>query len=177
MGVVRYRTGIDFDLPGEAQWEFAARAGHGAGEWGDGTSDSDAEKLSALGRFTSNGGGAESSANYSCGPDAGTAICGSYKPNDWGLYDMHGNVNEFCLDWNTTTASALNSLDYRVNIDPADPSKLLYPANTSGSGKVKKGGAWYQNRDACKPESRNSEGASTQWHNNGFRVMCPVEVP
>ena len=45
------------------------------------------------------------------------------------------------------------------------------------SGKVKKGGAWYQNRDACKPESRNAEGASTQWHNNGFRVMCPVEVP
>ncbi len=177
LGVVRYRTGIDFDLPGEAQWEFAARAGHGAGQWGDGTSDSDAEKLSALGRFTSNGGGAAASTDFSCGPEYGTAICGSYKPNDWGLYDMHGNVNEFCLDWNTTTASALNSLDYRVNIDPADPSKLLYPANTSGSGKVKKGGAWYQNRDACKPESRNAEGASTQWHNNGFRVMCPVEVP
>ena len=49
--------------------------------------------------------------------------------------------------------------------------------SVTGSGKVKKGGAWYQNRDACKPESRNSEGASTQWHNNGFRVMCPVEVP
>ena len=176
LGIVRYRTHLDFDLPGEAQWEFAAFAGHGAGYWGNGDADTD-ENLMALGRFTSNGGGAANTANFSCGPDSGTAICGSYAPNDWGLYDMHGNVNEFCLDWSTTDASALNSLDYRVNIDPSDPSKLLYPSGTSGSGKVKRGGAWYQGSSACKHDSRNSEGNATQWHNNGFRVMCPVEVP
>lgn len=90
---------------------------------------------------------------------------------------MHGNVNEFCLDWYTGTDSALKSLDYRVNIDTSDPSKLLYPSGTSGSAKVKRGGAWYQNANACKHDSRNSEGNATQWHNNGFRVMCPVEVP
>ena len=175
LGVVRYRTHLDFDLPGEAQWEFAAFAGHGAGYWGNGDDDSDAN-LMALGRFTSNGGGTSGTANYNCGPESGTAICGSYAPNDWGLYDMHGNVNEFCLDWYTGTDSALKSLDYRVNIDTSDPSKLLYPSGTSGSAKVKRGGAWYQNANACKHDSRNSEGNATQWHNNGFRVMCPVEV-
>ena len=171
LGIVRQRTHLDFDLPGEAQWEFAARAGHGAGYWGNGQADS-TETLKKIGRFNGNGG---STSNFNCGPENGTAVCGSYAPNDWGLYDMHGNVNEFCLDWNTTDATALNSLDYRVNIDPADPSKLLYPSGTSGSAKVKRGGSWSQ--AAVGPATRNSESSTTQWYNNGFRVMCPVEVP
>ena len=172
LGIVRMRTGIDFDLPGEAQWEFAARAGHGAGYWGNGAADS-TDNLKTLGRFNGNGG---TTSNYNCGPENGTAICGSYAPNDWGLYDMHGNVQEFCLDWHTTgNISDLASLDYRVNIDPSDPSKRLYPSGTSGSGKEKRGGSWSQG--VVTPAMRNSEGSATQWHTNGFRVMCPVEVP
>ena len=171
LGIVRQRTHLDFDLPGEAQWEFAARAGHGAGYWSDGSADSTVNGR-RLGRCSSNGG---STSNFNCGPENGTAICGSYLPSDWGLYDVHGNVNEWCLDWYTTDTTALNSLDYRVNIDPANPSKMLYPANTAGSGKVKKGGAWAN--DASTPASRWSDSPSTQWYNIGFRVMCPVEVP
>lgn len=171
LGVVRQRTHLDFDLPGEAQWEFAARAGHGAGYWSDGTADSTANGI-ILGRCNSNGG---STSNFNCGPENGTAICGSYKPSDWGLYDVHGNVNEWCLDWYTTDATALSNLDYQVNIDPADPSKMLYPANTAGSGKVKKGGSWANG--ATTPTSRWSDAPNTQWYNIGFRVMCPVEVP
>ena len=173
LGKVKARTGIGFDLPGEAQWEFACRAGHGAGLWGNGTSDSSAN-LNALGRYKGNGG---SGGNANSGPEKGTAICGSYKPNDWGLYDMHGNLNEFCLDWHPSSGKIadLASLDYRVNIDPSDPSKMLYPAGTAGSKKEKRGGSWSQ--DAVASQSRNSEAASTQYNNNGFRVMCPVEVP
>lgn len=172
LGVVRQRTHLDFDLPGEAQWEFAARAGHGAGYWGNGQADS-TENLKKIGRFNGNGG---NTSNFNCGPENGTAICGSYAPNDWGLYDMHGNVNEFCLDWHVDgTISALASLDYRVNIDPSDPSKLLYPSGTNGSAKEKRGGSWSQG--AIGPSSRNKESSATQWYNNGFRVMCPVEVP
>jgi formylglycine-generating enzyme required for sulfatase activity len=171
LGVVRQRTHLDFDLPGEAQWEFAARAGHGAGYWSDGSADSTVNGR-LLGRCSSNGG---STSNFNCGPENGTAICGSYKPSDWGLYDVHGNVHEWCLDWYTTDTTALNSLDYRVNIDPNDPSKMLYPANTSGSTKVKKGGAWAA--DAATAGARWSDAPKTQWYNIGFRVMCPVEVP
>ena len=172
LGVVRQRTHLDFDLPGEAQWEFAARAGHGAGYWGNGQTDS-TDNLKKIGRFNGNGG---STSDFNCGPESGTAICGSYAPNDWGLYDMHGNVNEFCLDWHVDgTISALASLDYRVNIDPSDPSKLLYPSGTNGSAKEKRGGSWSQN--AVGPATRNKESSATQWYNNGFRVMCPVEVP
>ena len=172
LGVVRQRTHLDFDLPGEAQWEFAARAGHGAGYWGNGQADS-TENLKKIGRFNGNGG---NTSNFNCGPENGTAICGSYAPNDWGLYDMHGNVNEFCLDWHVDgTISALASLDYCVNIDPSDPSKLLYPSGTNGSAKEKRGGSWSQG--AIGPSSRNKDAPATQWHNNGFRVMCPVEVP
>jgi len=171
LGIVRQRTHLDFDLPGEAQWEFAARAGHGAGYWSDGSADSTVNGR-RLGRCSSNGG---STSNFNCGPENGTAICGSYLPSDWGLYDVHGNVHEWCLDWYTTDTTALNSLDYRVNIDPADPSKMLYPANTAGSAKVKKGGAWAN--DASTPAARWSDSPSTQWYNIGFRVMCPVEVP
>ena len=171
LGIVRQRTHLDFDLPGEAQWEFAARAGHGAGYWSDGSADSTVNGR-LMGRFSSNGG---STSNFNCGPENGTAICGSYKPSDWGLYDVHGNVHEWCLDWYTTDTTALNNLDYRVNIDPNDPSKMLYPANTAGSTKVKKGGAWAA--DAATAGARWSDAPYTQWYNIGFRVMCPVEVP
>jgi len=174
LGIVRTRTGIDFDLPGEAQWEFAARAGHGAGEWNNGDADA-AANLNALGRYSDNGG---TTSDYSCSTNHGTAVCGSYAQSDWGLYDMHGNLCEWCLDWFDelgNIAAMSEPLDYRVNIHTDDRAYRF--SSGKGTVKVKKGGSWSQWYGSSKPEWRGSDAPTTRYFNIGFRVMCPVEVP
>ena len=168
---LRARTGIDFDLPGEAQWEFACRAGHGEGEWGNGAKyDYQGVVASApislgIGRTKAN---VASSGN---GPEAGPAICGSYPPNDWGLYDMHGNISEWCLDWFT----AYVNLDYQVNIDPANPANRLSDG-ASGSDKVRRGGSYDHAIHFARSADRNKDGPTTRWDPIGFRVVCPMEA-
>lgn len=171
LGIVRYRTHLDFDLPGEAQWEFACRAGHGEGEWGNGAkydylgTVATAPISLGIGRTAANVGSGS-------GPEAGPAICGSYPPNDWGLYDMHGNLSEWCLDW---FVAGVN-LDYRVNIDPSNPANRLSPANDAGSAKVRRGGSYNHSIDAARSAARNKDGAATRWDPIGFRVICPIEA-
>ena len=97
LGKLRTLTQVDFDLPSEAQWEFAAKAGFQAGcevwkngAFDDGTPLTDAN-LARLGRTKVN--------NEADGNSLYTADVGSYEPNAWGLYDIYGNVIEWCLDW------------------------------------------------------------------------------
>ncbi len=106
---LRKMTGItDFDLPTEAQWEYVCRAGtttaYNDGNAAANISGANATSniwMGALGRYAWNGGlldnGTEPARD--CSPERGTAAVGSYRPNAWGLYDMHGNVYEWCLDW------------------------------------------------------------------------------
>ena len=102
---------IDFDLPSDAEWEFACRAGHGEGTWNDGTTFVDLsggsadENLNRLGRYKYNSDDSNASAPAATG---GTAFVGSYAPNSWGLYDMHGNVIEWCVDWWKDDVSDMN---------------------------------------------------------------------
>lgn len=90
LGKLYLRTGIRFDLPSEAQWEYAAKAGHGEHLWGDGTEMTEFNLTNGIGR-----------AVYKGVVDTIGKLQrpGSFKPNDWGLYDMMGNVCEYCLDW------------------------------------------------------------------------------
>ncbi|MDY5954665.1 MAG: SUMF1/EgtB/PvdO family nonheme iron enzyme [Kiritimatiellia bacterium] len=102
LGRLRARTGLPFDLPTEAQWEVACRAGTDTC-WNDGSDAQPYDRpspdgkpipywsdhaLDRLGRYFANGGCTN-----------GPAPVGSYRPNAWGLYDMHGNAYEFCRDW------------------------------------------------------------------------------
>ena len=80
VGKIRAKTGLAFDLPTEAQWEYACRAGTDSNYGNGGGGDND---LRLMGHSWS-----DNSVNV-----------GLYVPNFWGLYDMHGNVGQWCLDY------------------------------------------------------------------------------
>ena len=103
MGLLRARTGLAFDLPTEAQWEYACRAGT--------TNDFNVsgQNMDSLGRYENNGDDERGGSEYWYT----TTTVGSYLPNDWGLYDMHGNVEEWCLDYPSSFGDIDNQLIIR----------------------------------------------------------------
>ena len=182
IGKLRTLSGIDdFDLPGEAQWEYACRAGHGVDVWGDGSpflAATDAEgheyDVNMPGRCNYNGGvPLASSPNYGIAEsrwtdENGTATVGSFRPNSWGLYDMHGNVWELCLDKYLANLTAFT--DGRIN------AYLQYDADrtTVNESLVIRGGNWKENSSwqNCKSSYRGKTTTSNSTANIGFRVIC-----
>ncbi len=171
LGKLRAKTGLDFDMPSDAQWEFACRAGNGSGYWNDGSkvlnthadafngADANLDNLACYRRSTAN-------VSSSWDTNKGTMVVGSYKPNGWGLYDMHGNVWEFCLDW----AGDNSELDGKVNIDPADPSKTL--SGETGANRVSRGGAWCYGAPRLRSSYRFSRIPGENNYMCGIRVVC-----
>ncbi len=145
MGKLRARTGLNFDLPTEAQWEYACR-GRTTSLYNNGGNTEDDLKL--LGFYSGNGGG------------NGYAVVGSYEPNAYGLYDMHGNVSEWCLDWYS------NILPNNV-IDPQGP--------TSGTHRVVRGGSGGDSASGCTSFSRSSyEPSLLPQSAIGFRLVLTL---
>ena len=146
MGKLRARTGLDFDLPTEAQWEYACRAGTTSDYNNGGSSESD---LNKLGRYTGN------KTDGKGGYTQHTTV-GSYLPNAWGLYDMHGNVWEWCVDWG----------DRGALIGGTDPQ-----GEDSGTTRERRGGSWNFAASNCISSYRNSNGPSDVHDYNGFRIV------
>lgn len=180
LGKLRARTGnLLFDLPSEAQWEYACRGGHyERATWGDGSSRSTGvnrdANLCELARYKQNDGYLNGTTEPATGAGAtnGTAIVGSYKPNSYGLYDMHGNVFEFCLDW---WADDITGLNGAVNANGAN----LADGETAGTYRVIRGGSWAGTPQPCLASSRSTGSTSPVTVNKmwGFRVALQLPVP
>ncbi|MBW8039546.1 MAG: SUMF1/EgtB/PvdO family nonheme iron enzyme [Planctomycetes bacterium] len=119
--------GNGYRLPTEAEWEYACRAGSTT-KYGFGN---DARRLKTYTWFTGNSSGR-------------TKPVGQKKPNLWGLYDMHGNVAEWCNDF--------YSGDYYKNSPQKNPKG---PAK--GEERILRGGAWNSNADSLRSSSRTSD--------------------
>ena len=176
------RTGLSFDLPGDAQWEYACRAGTHDNQWGDGTyytistTHSTEDTAANLpGRYQVDGvvwnGSAYAwpSRDTTEPEDGGTPIVGSYAPNRWGLYDMHGGVWEFVLDHPQTDISALTKGEVNAN-----GHWLLDGSGTSDNcimrgGNCGSNGEWWKARSASR---WFSTAANSQTIIFGFRVVC-----
>ena len=164
IGIMRRRTALNFDLPTEAQWEYACRAtttnvwNSGAeGIWSGYHGDyQDNSELNILGRYGHDrGDGHDSYSEH-------TKV-GLYLPNAWGLYDMHGNVYEWCLDGYKSLMA-----DYE-EIDPVG-------ADATGS-RVYRSGYWDSNAADCRASWRSSRTPESVIKGSfGFRLVClPVE--
>ncbi|MBQ6248378.1 MAG: formylglycine-generating enzyme family protein [Kiritimatiellae bacterium] len=155
LGKLRTRSGIvTFDLPTDAQWEYACRAGTSS-SLPDGTeaayNGSGLANLKAMAWI----GGASPNA------DGHPHEVGLKAPNAWGLYDMLGNIREWCLDGDAA---------YANDADVADPV-------LSGSFIIR-GGCWYDGPFNCRPAYRRDSGGGWQNANIqsfvGFRPMCAI---
>ncbi len=153
IGRLRARTGLGFDLPTESQWEYAGRAGtttaHNSGY--NLTSTSSDARMDEVGRYWYNGGSGSSPGGDT---SVGTAKVGSYLVNQWGLYDIHGNVWEWCLDWYGTYPGTVS--------DPKGAS--------SGSYRVNRGGGWYADAYGCRVALRGYNTPDGSYDNLGFRA-------
>ncbi len=160
MGRLRVRSGKVFDLPTEAQWEYAGRAGTttALNSGKDMTSTVSCPNMDEVGRYWWNGG-----AGYTENGDSsvGTAKVGSYLPNQWGLYDIQGNVWEWCLDWYEVYSGAMTDTT----------------GATTGIGRMGLGGSWWVYADWCRIAARPNNPAVYSDKSSGFRVALPSAEP
>lgn len=171
IGKLRAFSGLeDVDFPTEAQWEFACRAGRGEAFYnGDiGSNGYHEPNCASVARYAYNGGLVDNGAggwnwpdDYNCTAEQGTAKVGTYAPNAWGLYDMLGNVMEFCLDWYTASPTV---------------EETVAGGPTSGSDRVVRGGGFNHVAFECRCAARKTFSETTPSDNCGFRLACSSVV-
>ena len=138
-------TGKMYRLPTEAEWEYACRAGS-SDIWCFG---SDPAQLGQYAWFSENAGNQ-------------THAVGQLQPNAWGLFDMHGNVWEWCQDaYISDVYATLHAQSPAVN--------PIYVSG--GSMRVIRGGSWYNFPARVRASGRNYGGPAHPYHDVGFRIV------
>lgn len=140
LGKLRARTGLTFDLPTEAQWEYACRAG---------TTTTYSYGNTANGNYMW----------YESNSSVQTHEVGTKSPNPWGLYDMHGNVWEWCLDWGGSDLSG--------GTDPKGSS--------SGGSRIVRGGSWSNGANRCTSSFKAGSNPFSADSSSGFRLVRTID--
>jgi formylglycine-generating enzyme required for sulfatase activity/tRNA A-37 threonylcarbamoyl transferase component Bud32 len=134
-------TGKRYRLPTEAEWEYAARGGSRS----NGYQYSGSNNIGSVAWYEGNGGNK-------------THTVGSKSPNELGIYDMTGNVWEWCSDW------------YDANYYKSSPSSNP-KGPSSGNGRVLRGGSWYFDAEYCRVANRYYSTPSARYYSIGFRLL------
>ncbi len=130
-----------YRLPTEAEWEYAARGGNNS----LGYNYSGSEYLDEVGWYTINS-------------TSETQEVGKKQPNELGIYDMSGNVWEWCWDWYSRSYYSSSS-----RTDPRGPE--------AGSSRVLRGGSWFNNAEYCRVSTRRRDDPDNSHVSYGFRLV------
>jgi len=136
-----------FRLPTEAEWEYACRAGTKT-TYSNGP---DERALRKIGWYSYDG---------RWGSAGRPKPVGQFKPNMWGLYDMHGNVWEWCMD-------RYGQYSHDPVVDPSGPEE--------GELRAIRGGSWYMDASNCRSATRRGVKPETQENSLGFRVVQDIK--
>lgn len=150
-------TGMSFRLPTEAEWEFAARGGNDS----HGYKYSGSDCLDDVAWYSHNCIDDEAES-----PEDGTHVVGKKSPNELGLYDMSGNVLEWCLDW-------YGEYSNEAQVNPTGPSSTLFKSlfSTSCNCKVLRGGSWAQFDKGCTVSIRHYSAPRLRHAVVGMRLV------
>lgn len=145
------RFGRHFRLPTEAEWEYACRAGSST-------------PFSFGSRITTDNANFDGKFTYAGGPLGATrwktTPVRSFPPNEWGLYDMHGNIWEWCSDW----YGEYKGSEVR---DPAGPAQ--------GDIRILRGGSWFNAPADCRSAQRDALDPGRRHSLYGFRIVMSAE--
>jgi len=146
------RDGVPYRLPTEAEWEYSCRAGTTTPFYTGATISTDLANYDG---------------NYTYGDGqkgvyrAKTTPVASFPANSWGLYDMHGNVYEWCQDWYNNAHYAKSAAQ-----DPKGPN--------AGSSRVLRGGSWYVDPSYCPSAGRGGSSPTYAVTRGGFRIVAVI---
>lgn len=132
--------GFHFSLPTEAQWEYAARGGKKAKN----TLYAGSNHISEVAWYDENS-------------NSSTHPVGSKLPNELGIYDMNGNVWEWCADWYSSSYYSSSPADNPVNLSP-------------GSTRALRGASWAHEASDCRVTNRYDNEPEDRYYNCGMRV-------